>query len=904
LELYAHKGEEQFGIDILDLGGNEPLCAAQCKLHDAWKVIPPAEIMGEVKKAERFHQVLGRYAILTSAKSSREAHDEVLKINQDHRDRHLFAVELMTWGKIEHLLDRYDTVREAYLGTVSGRMATEIRHKLSAIHEAVVSKPSRETTRYESPAPIPKADPNRFSVALAHLTHDNGQEVERLIIESIRDVDGVQILCFDRTISAEGGIPEKSEREAHDVARALLREASADALVWGTVLSHGGRTAPRLYWTTADSAMRSKQPYLPENFRLPEVFWEDLVEILRLLVVTRSSDIFAKRGWNVTADLTPFVEKVRNLLESNQALQRWTAGAAAEVMFILARALQHLGEQSGQRNYLIQSVHYYREIVGKGMLSEIPAYEFAVPNNFGVALGTLGTLESDSSRLLEAEAVFRETLNRPALRQRSPNQWADLENNLGNALLKLGERESGIEKLQQAEEAYSAALSVWTRGRFPMDWAVLQSNIAYVLQVTGSRESGNDRLFASVTSYRSALEVWTRDSAPMYWARAQSNLGNALKVLGERQPGIELLEDAVRAYRLALQERMFEREPLAWGETQNNLGAVLIEIGDRTGNPTGLSEAVSALRESLKVRTRMAAPMGFASSKNNLGRALTRLGEFENEVQHSKEAIDAFRDALQIWTQKSVPSRWSAAQNNLGDALRSLGQREKSLARLQEAREAYDQALAERHRDRDPISWTATQAALGLLHYIKGEMEPGTESLERSVQHYRSVLEENRAQVSPFDRAGVLFNLGNVQRLLGQRKNDCALILDALENHAAACRDRLPHNPYWAFRAATEVADDVEALKNRFDPSVYQTALPKYDWVLALQAKHQGHRIGLMPIFRVVVSGTSGSQEPDWKAAPKRGDRIKNGTVVWENAGKFSYCEQCKEYLRAPNANT
>ena len=150
-----------------------------------------------------------------------------------------------------------------------------------------------------------------------------------------------------------------------------------------------------------------------------------------------------------------------------------------------------------------------------------------------------------------------------------------------------------------------------------------------------------------------------------------------------------------------------------------------------------------------------------------------------------------------------------------------------------------------------------------------------------------SALEEYRAHVNPFARAGVRFNLGNVQRLLGQRKNDSALILEAMENHAAACRGRLPFSPYWAFRAAAEVANDAEALKNKFDPSVYQTALPKYDWVLALHAKHQGHSIGLMPIFRAVVAGTSGHKEPDWKAARKRGERIKNGTVVWENCRKI-----------------
>lgn len=170
------------------------------------------------------------------------------------------------------------------------------------------------------------------------------------------------------------------------------------------------------------------------------------------------------------------------------------------------------------------------------------------------------------------------------------------------------------------------------------------------------------------------------------------------------------------------------------------------------------------------------------------------------------------------------------------------------------------------------------------------------------MQHYELVLEENRANVDPFSRAGALFNLGNVQRLLGQRKDDSSLVLEALENHAAACRDRLPFSPYWAFRAAAEVVGDVEVLKARFDPTAFELALPKHDWILALHAKHQGHSIGLMPVFRAVVAGTSGSKKPDFSAASKRGDRIIDGTVVWENAGKFSYCKQCGQFLAAPNS--
>lgn len=264
LDLYARRGEEQFGVDIIDLSGVEPLSAGQCKRHEEWKSIPPAEIKAEVKKAKTFRPKLGRYAILTTAKASRAAHGAVLKINREHHKQGLFWVELITWGKIEALLDKHEEVRDQFDQTFGGHRAREIAEKVSAIHEAVVGKsPAKKpsTAQPEQPAPIPKADPRRFAIALAHLTHDNNQEVERLILESIRDLRGVQILRFDRTLSAEGPIPEESLRHAHDAARVLLAESSADVLLWGTVLSHDGRTAPRLFWTTAGAAVRSRQPY-------------------------------------------------------------------------------------------------------------------------------------------------------------------------------------------------------------------------------------------------------------------------------------------------------------------------------------------------------------------------------------------------------------------------------------------------------------------------------------------------------------------------------------------------------------------------------------------------------------------------------------------------------------------
>jgi hypothetical protein len=188
----------------------------------------------------------------------------------------------------------------------------------------------------------------------------------------------------------------------------------------------------------------------------------------------------------------------------------------------------------------------------------------------------------------------------------------------------------------------------------------------------------------------------------------------------------------------------------------------------------------------------------------------------------------------------------------------------------------------------------------GSYHFL-GELESGTQSLEAAVRQYKLALEEYREEVTPFLWAGTQFNLGNVERILGQRKNEPSLIYDALERHAAACRCNLICSPYWAFRAAEAAMEDMNVLKAGSEPTVHSQILAKHSWISTLQTKHAGHEIGLMPTFRVVVAGTSGTKKPDFSFASRRGDRIEDGTVIWENAGKYSYCTQCNEFLKPPD---
>ena len=85
LEIFGKRGERQYGIDILDLSGETPVYAAQCKLKEEHKSLSPGDLRAEVDEAKKFATPLGKYAILTTAKVSTQSQMTVRDINQAHK---------------------------------------------------------------------------------------------------------------------------------------------------------------------------------------------------------------------------------------------------------------------------------------------------------------------------------------------------------------------------------------------------------------------------------------------------------------------------------------------------------------------------------------------------------------------------------------------------------------------------------------------------------------------------------------------------------------------------------------------------------------------------------------------------------------------------------------------------
>ncbi|MGD8718988.1 MAG: hypothetical protein PVH29_09225 [Candidatus Zixiibacteriota bacterium] len=118
LERYGHRGEAQYGIDLIDESGKTPLVVFQCKYREPYKSFPPRELKAEVEKARRFHDKIrniDKYVVLTTGKISNQTQNTLLELNAAHIAEGLFNIRILTWDRLEKLIDRSRDARE-YLG--------------------------------------------------------------------------------------------------------------------------------------------------------------------------------------------------------------------------------------------------------------------------------------------------------------------------------------------------------------------------------------------------------------------------------------------------------------------------------------------------------------------------------------------------------------------------------------------------------------------------------------------------------------------------------------------------------------------------------------------------------------------------------------------------------------------
>jgi tetratricopeptide (TPR) repeat protein len=446
---------------------------------------------------------------------------------------------------------------------------------------------------------VPAAAAGRLTIAVARLEDDKDREQEKLLLDGMsHDLEGVDTLAVDRLVEwPDSGTEQARRKEAEARARGLLKQSGADVLIWGSVISLGGKSALRLYWTPSReiSGAKESEKYLPqtETVVLPDAFWTDLKQILGLLTQTRLAAITIGQEGHFTSDqLAPLIEQVRALAESKNGV--WNPETLAGVRFSLAAALYAQGEQSARNGPLEESVELLHKVLDQWSRERDPRDWAMAENNLGIALWTLSTRGGGAAQLEESAAAFRESL-KELTRESAPRQWAMAQNNLGFVLWTLSTQGGGAAPLVESIAAYREALREFTRESDPRQWAIAQTNLGAALKTLGDHESGEARLNEAVITYHEALKELTRERDPRQWATAQTGLGAALKTLGDRESGETRLNEAVTAYRNALQEYTRERAPLDWAQVQLNLTSIYMDLFAKSRDPQHLSDALQAV---------------------------------------------------------------------------------------------------------------------------------------------------------------------------------------------------------------------------------------------------------------------------------------------------------------------
>lgn len=491
---------------------------------------------------------------------------------------------------------------------------------------------------------VPPSEGKEFTILVADLDGDDENftqtqhVVDALNREDLAAHRNLQVLRI-----SEGGDTAENIQQAEATGRSWLAAQNADLLVWGRVVE--ANQTLRLRFLSASDASQTDQAYIlaEDTFELPQSFSEDLSAILAVTVIASLAPAFDDNDPWLAQRLTPIVEKVGRLLESELPSISKETGAAIQHAY--ATGAWVLGERTGKLKWLQAAV---------------AAFEAA----------------------LEIRT-----------REATPLDWAKTQNNLGNALSTWGARGDGTKRLQAAVAAYKSVLEIYSREALPLDWAMIQSNLGAVLQVWGERDNDTRGLQEAVTALEASLEVLTKEALPHQWAMSQNNLSNALRIWGAREEGTLRLRLAVAACEAALEVRTREALPVKWATTHINLGAALNTWGEREEGTQRLQAAVAAYEQALEVLTKETLPLDWALTQNNLGNALRTWAEREDDIQRLQAAVAAYEAALEVRTKEALPLDWAMTQNNLGAALRTWGIREEGTQRLQAAVIAFEAAL-------------------------------------------------------------------------------------------------------------------------------------------------------------------------------------------------------------------
>ena len=306
----------------------------------------------------------------------------------------------------------------------------------------------------------------------------------------------------------------------------------------------------------------------------------------------------------------------------------------------------------------------------KATVNDAPDSSVALQDNF---LHTRGNFEQHhfSTNILEsARTAFESKLNELS-RERSPQEWAAVQNSLGNVLAALAQQRMDVALYESAITAFNCALEEFTQETFPSEWATAQYNLGTAMQALGRQQGDSKLLKLSGDAYIDALLVWTREQVPDEWAMTMFQLGASFYEHGKLLKGNRTFQKSVVAFKNALAGFDADNHALALAATHNSRGAVLHNLAESEENAERLQEAIRSYETALTVCMEQQQPFHLAVlCRVNKSTARVVLAELTQDPVIAEEAaddfeviIECFPHALQPLCLKHCEAQMSKAQS-------------------------------------------------------------------------------------------------------------------------------------------------------------------------------------------------------------------------------------------------
>jgi hypothetical protein len=354
--------------------------------------------------------------------------------------------------------------------------------------------------------------------------------------------------------------------------------------------------------------------------------------------------------------------------------------------------------------------------------------------------------------------------------EKVPSSRADIRGKYrvryADALFEIGDRHADNDSLQKSVEAYNLAANDLPRDRSPQEWASVQNAIANSSYVLALRERGTDRLSSAISSYRLALAS-PSGGDPVKWATIQANLGKALLRLSWRSGGLSSLNDAFVAFHAALEVFRQDLHPLEWAEVQHELGNALQSHNDGDHAVKRIELAIASYDRALIERTQTRTPRQWADTLTNRSIAQTNLGERIQSIAVLEDAIRNFELTLGVRTRASLPLSWANTQCNLSKAVAALGSRKNDSTLSDRAAKIASSGLREATVDRDFRLWLVCQNNLARALTNLGLQKKSISDFNHAVTEYRIIFERLRNESSTYPWIYALAQEGYGDALVG-----------------------------------------------------------------------------------------------------------------------------------------